>query len=196
MSPSQARILIADEESLIRLHLREMLTNLGYDVVADASDAELAFDLVNKIRPDLLLVDFNLTNFDQKTTSKSILEPRVAPVVILLDPVHIDLISLAAGAGASGCLVKPIRESDLTPVIEIALNQFARRQNLEQKVSDLEEALETRKLVERAKGVLMEAYGLSESEAFNRMRRTSMDNRRSMREVSEAILLSQEVQTK
>lgn len=194
-SPEQTRILIADDESLIRMNLREMLGQQGYDVVAEASTGQGAVDLARKIRPDLVLLDIKMPDLDGLEAAKMIVSEEIAPVVLLTAYSDDELVVTAKAAGVSGYLVKPIRETELSPVIEIALARHEDLRELRQKVLDLEDALETRKLVERAKGVLMEAHGLSEADAFHRMRKTSMDNRKSMREVAEAILLSHKIQT-
>lgn len=193
-SPSLTRILIADDESLIRMNLRDMLAQQGYEVVAEASTGRQAIELARKIHPDLILLDIKMPDIDGLEAARQITTDAVAPVVLLTAYSDDELIESAKKVGVSGYLVKPIRETELSPVIEIALARYADIQHLRRQVTDLEEALETRKLIERAKGVLMETHGLSESEAFHRMRRTSMDNRKSMKEVAEAILLSYELQ--
>jgi two-component system, response regulator PdtaR len=189
-----ARIIIADDESLIRMDLREMLTHLGYDVVGEASDGRSAVELAKRLVPDLIIMDIKMPDMDGITAANEVAQDRIAPVVLLTAYSESTLIGRAKDAGVCGYLVKPFRETELMPVIELALSRFREMQELEREVTDLREALETRKLVERAKGVLMEVHGLRESDAFNRMRKTSMDNRKSMREVAEAILLTHEVQ--
>jgi two-component system, response regulator PdtaR len=189
-----ARIIIADDESLIRMDLREMLTHLGYDVVGEASDGRSAVELAKRLAPDLIIMDIKMPDMDGITAANEVAQERIAPVVLLTAYSESSLIGRAKDAGVCGYLVKPFRETELMPVIELALSRFREMQELEREVTDLREALETRKLVERAKGVLMEVHGLRESDAFNRMRKTSMDNRKSMREVAEAILLTHEVQ--
>jgi response regulator NasT len=193
-SPSLIRILIADDESLIRLNLRDMLSQQGYEVVAEASTGRQALDLARKLQPDLAILDIKMPEMDGLEAARAIVSEDIAPVVLLTAYSDDELVSTAREAGVSGYLVKPLRETELAPVVEIALARFADLRDLRQRVTDLEDALETRKLVERAKGVLMDSHGLSESEAFRRMRKTSMDNRKSMREVAEAILLSHELQ--
>ena len=193
-SAHRARIIIADDESLIRLDLKEMLIHLGYDVVAEASDGRVAMDLARRMAPDLVIMDIKMPEVDGITAAYDLARDRIAPVVLLTAYSETSLIGRAKEAGVCGYLVKPFRETELMPVIELALERFQSMRSLEQEVTDLRDALETRKLVERAKGVLMEAHGLRESEAFNRMRKTSMDNRKSMREVAEAILLTYELQ--
>lgn len=194
-SPAQTRILIADDESLIRMNLREMLNQQGYDVVGEATTGRAAVDLAKKIHPDLVLLDIKMPDMDGLEASRILVQAGIAPVVLLTAYSDDDLVADAKAAGVSGYLIKPVRETEIAPVIEIALARFDELKTLQAKVMDLEEALETRKLIERAKGVLMEAHGLSEAEAFHRMRKTSMDNRKSMREVADAILLSHLIQS-
>lgn len=195
LTPSRRiRIIIADDESLIRMDLREMLAHLGYDVVAEASDGRSAVELARRLSPDLIIMDIKMPGVDGITAAHELARDRIAPVVLLTAYSESSLIGRAKDAGVCGYLVKPFRETELQPVIELALARFGEMRELEREVTDLKEALETRKLVERAKGVLMEVHGLRESDAFNRMRKTSMDNRKSMREVAEAILLTHEIQ--
>jgi response regulator NasT len=193
-STRRARIIIADDESLIRMDLREMLGHLGFEVVAEASDGRTAVELARRLAPDLIIMDIKMPEMDGIAAAGEISRERIAPVVLLTAYSESSLIGRAKDAGVCGYLVKPFREAELTPVIELALARFGELRELEREVTDLKDALETRKLVERAKGVLMEVHGLRESDAFNRMRKTSMDNRKSMREVAEAILLTHEVQ--
>jgi response regulator NasT len=196
MTPTRrARIIIADDESLIRMDLREMLGHLGYEVVAEASDGRSAVELAKKLLPDLIIMDIKMPDMDGIAAASELARDHIAPVVLLTAYSENSLIGRAKDAGVCGYLVKPFRETELMPVIELALARFNELRDLEREVTDLKEALETRKLVERAKGVLMEVHGLREADAFNRMRKTSMDNRKSMREVAEAILLTHEVQT-
>jgi two-component system, response regulator PdtaR len=187
---SPCRILIADDESIIRLDLREMLSHLGYDVVAEAADGEAAMELARKLRPDLVIMDIKMPEVDGISAASTLTAEKIAPVVLLTAYSDQALVDRARDAGVVGYLVKPFRAAELLPVIELSLARFAEFQSLEREVGSLKEALETRKTVERAKGVLMEAHGLSEAEAFRRIRKTSMDARRSMKEVAEAILLT------
>lgn len=195
MTPTPTRILIADDESIIRMNLREMLTQHGYEVVAEASNGATAIDLAHKLRPDLVIMDIKMPGIDGVEAAADLIKDRIAPVVLLTAYSERSLIGQAKEAGVSGYLVKPVRDTELTPVIELALARYAQFQDLEKQVTDLQDALETRKLVEKAKGVLMEVHGLSESDAFNRMRKTSMDHRKSLRDVAEAILLTHDVET-
>ena len=191
---SGARILIADDESLIRLDLREMLVELGYDIVGEAGDGRSALDLARKLRPDLVIMDIRMPGVDGITAAEELTRERIAPVVLLTAYSDQGLVERAKDAGVVGYVVKPFRQTELMPVIELSLTRFEEFRSLEREVGDLKEALETRKLVERAKGVLMEVHGLRESEAFHRIRKTSMDTRKSMKEVAEAVLLTHEME--
>jgi AmiR/NasT family two-component response regulator len=188
------RIIIADDESLIRLDLREMLTHLGYDVIAEAGDGQTALDLARKLRPDLVIMDIKMPDVDGITAAEDLTRERIAPVVLLTAYSDQALVERAKEAGVVGYIVKPFREAELMPVIELSLSRFEEFQALEREVGDLKEALESRKIIERAKGVLMEVHGLREAEAFHRIRKASMDARKSMREVAEAILLTHEME--
>ncbi|NPA91213.1 MAG: ANTAR domain-containing protein [Chloroflexi bacterium] len=189
------RVLIADDESLIRMDLREMLTNLGYLVVGEAPDARTAVNMAREVRPDVVIMDirFEGDDFDGIDAARVLMEERIAPVLLLSAYSDKELIQRAKEAGVMGYLVKPFREADLPPAIEVAMANFAEWLRLEEEAANLKEALETRKLVERAKGILMDRHGLSEAEAFRRIQKMSMDNRRPMKEVAEAIILAHEV---
>jgi two-component system, response regulator PdtaR len=191
---SPCRILIADDESLIRLDLREMLGHLGYEVVADVGDGTTALELARKLRPDIVIMDIKMPELDGISAAEILTGEQIAPVVLLTAYSDQDLVERAKAAGVVGYLVKPFREAELLPVIELSLTRFAEFTALKSEVGDLKEALESRKVVERAKGVLMDMHGMSESEAFRRIRKTSMDSRKSMREVAEAILLTHDIE--
>ena len=193
-APSHARILIADDESLIRLDLREMLTELGYDVIGEAADGRTALDLARKLLPDLVVMDIKMPGLDGIAAAEHLTRERIAPVVLLTAYSDQELVERAREAGVVGYVVKPFRPTELMPVIELSLARFEEFRSLEREVGDLKEAIETRKVVERAKGVLMETHGLREAEAFHRIRKTSMDTRKSMREVAEAVLLAHEME--
>ncbi|HEV2109021.1 MAG TPA: response regulator [Thermomicrobiales bacterium] len=188
-----ARIIIADDESLIRLDLREMLTHLGYDVIAEAGDGKTALELARKLSPDLVVMDIKMPEVDGITAAEVLTRERIAPVVLVTAYSDQGLVDRAKDAGVVGYVVKPFRETELMPVIELSLSRFDEFRSLEREVGNLKDALETRKVVERAKGVLMETHGLREAEAFHRIRKTSMDARKSMKEVAEAILLTHEM---
>lgn len=187
------RIVIADDESLIRLDLREMLTELGYDVVGEAGDGKAALELARKLLPDLVIMDIRMPGLDGIAAAEELTREKIAPVVLLTAYSDQGLVERAKDAGVVGYVVKPFRQSELLPVIELSIARFDEFRSLEREVGDLKEALETRKLVERAKGILMETHGLRESEAFHRIRKTSMDARKSMKEVAEAVLLAHEM---
>ena len=187
------RIVIADDESLIRLDLREMLTELGYDVVGEAGDGQAALELARKLLPDLVIMDIRMPGVDGIAAAEELTREKIAPVVLLTAYSDQGLVERAKDAGVVGYVVKPFRQTELLPVIELSIARFDEFRSLEREVGDLKEALETRKLVERAKGILMETHGLRESEAFHRIRKTSMDARKSMKEVAEAVLLAHEM---
>lgn len=189
------RIIIADDESLIRLDLREMLTHLGYDVIGEAGDGRSAMELARRLRPDLLIMDIKMPDLDGISAAEELTRERIAPVVLVTAYSDQGLVERAREAGVVGYVVKPFREAELMPVIELSRARFDEFRTLEREVGNLKDALETRKVVERAKGVLMETHGLRESEAFHRIRKTSMDARKSMKEVAEAILLAHDMDT-
>jgi len=187
------RILIADDEPLIRLDLREMLTTLGYHVVGEASDGATAVLLAREERPDLVLMDIKMPELDGLEAARILTAENVAPVLLLTAYSQKELVERAQQAGVVGYLVKPFRDSDIQPAIEVALARFEEFRALRSQMQSLEESLETRKIVDRAKGVLMDAQGLKEADAFRRIQKLSMDSRKSMRDVAEAILLAHQV---
>lgn len=189
----RTRVIIADDESLIRMDLREMLTNLGYLVVGEVGDGRSAVNLARELRPDIVLMDIKMPDMDGIEAAKVLTEERVAPVLLLSAYSQQELVQRAQQAGVTGYLVKPFRESDLAPAIEVALARFSEFRAMEREVGDLQGALETRKAVDRAKGILMDTQGLSETEAFRKIQKMSMDNRKSMRTVAEAIILAHQV---
>lgn len=189
----RTRIVIADDESLIRMDLREMLTNLGYLVVGDVGDGRSAVNLAKELRPDIVIMDIKMPDMDGIEAARILTEERIAPVLLLSAYSQQELVTKAREAGVAGYLVKPFRESDLTPAIEVALSRFSEFRTLEREVGDLRETLETRKIVERAKGILMESQSLNEAEAFRRIQKMSMNNRKPMRTVAEAIILAHQV---
>ena len=182
------RVLIAEDEALIRLDLREMLQEEGFDVVGEAGDGERAVELAKELSPDLVICDVKMPKMDGIAAAALITEARIAPVVMLTAFSQRDLIERARDAGAMAYLVKPFQKRDLLPAIEMATSRFAEIRALEAEVTGLRERLEARKLIERAKGALMTQHGLSEPEAFRWIQRAAMDNRTSMRAVSELIL--------
>jgi len=186
------RIVIADDESLIRMDLREMLTNLGYLVVGEAGDGNTALSLARELKPDVIIMDIKMPSMDGIQAAQILTAERVAPVILLTAFSQKDLITRAREAGVVAYLVKPFKESDLSPAIEVALARFAEFQVLHQEVNDLQMALTTRKLVDRAKGILMDTKGMSEAEAFRAVQTLSMNNRHPMKDVAEAIIQAHE----
>lgn len=185
---TRRRVLIAEDEALIRLDLREMLIEEGYDVVGEAGDGETALRLAEQTRPDLVILDIKMPIMDGLAAAEKIAAARLAPVVILTAFSQRDLVERARAAGAMAYLVKPFQKSDLVPAIEIAASRFAEMTALETEVATLTDRLETRKLVERAKGALMTTYSMTEPQAFRWIQRTAMDHRMTMRDVAERII--------
>jgi two-component system, response regulator PdtaR len=186
--PGSRRVLIAEDEALIRMDLAEMLAEEGYDVVAAVEDGEQAVARTEELRPDLVILDVKMPRLDGIAAAQRIALQRIAPVVMLTAFSQRDLVESARDAGAMAYLVKPFGKSDLLPAIEMAVSRFAELQQLEAEVADLSERLETRKVVDRAKGVLQEKLGLSEPDAFRWIQKTAMDLRLSMREVADGVV--------
>ena len=182
------RVLIAEDEALIRLDLREMLEEEGFAVVGEAADGEQAVEMAVDLNPDLVICDVKMPKMDGITAAAQIADKRIAPVVILTAFSQRDLIERARDAGAMAYLVKPFQKRDLLPAIEMATSRFAEIKALESEVTDLRDRLEARKLIERAKGVLMTEHRMTEPEAFRWIQRAAMDNRTSMRAVAELVL--------
>ena len=187
-TPSARRVLIAEDEVLIRMDLAEMLGEEGYDVVGQAGDGARAVELAEELRPDLVILDVKMPVLDGIAAAEQIAGKRIAPVVILTAFSQRDLVERARDAGAMAYLVKPFTKGDLVPAIEMAVSRFAEIGLLEQEVADLSERLETRKAVDRAKGVLQKDLGLSEPEAFRWIQKTAMDLRLSMRQVADGVV--------
>ncbi len=192
--PGPVRVIIADDESIIRIDLRETLTAQGYLVVGEAADGRSAVNLARELRPDIVIMDIKMPgDVDGIEAARILTREKIAPVLLLTAFNQKELVEGAKDAGVVGYLVKPFRERDLAPAIEVALARYREFLELDRQVGDLKEALETRKLVDRAKGILMDTQGLKEAEAFRRIQKLSMNSRKSMREVAEAILLAHEV---
>jgi len=188
------RILIAEDEVVPRLDLKETLQNLGYQVVGVAEDGQQAVDLARELRPDLVLMDVKMPHLDGISAARVLLEERVSAVLLLSAYSDRDLVDGAKEAGVLGYVTKPFAEPQLVTAVEVALARFRELQALEKELGDTRTALETRKLVDRAKGALMDRHGLKEDEAFRRIQKLSMDSRKSMREVAEAILLARQAE--
>jgi AmiR/NasT family two-component response regulator len=182
------RVVIAEDEALIRLDLAEMLVEEGYQVVGQAEDGERAVALAEELRPDLVILDIKMPRLDGIAAAQRVAALRIAPVVILTAFSQRDLVEQARDAGAMAYVVKPFSMTDLVPAIEMAVSRFAEIKQLELEVADLGDQLETRKTLDRAKGVLQQQMGLSEPEAFRWIQKTAMDLRRSMREVADGVV--------
>jgi AmiR/NasT family two-component response regulator len=182
------RVVIAEDEALIRLDLAEMLAEEGYDVVGQAGDGQTAIDLAEQHRPDLVVLDVKMPRLDGLSAAQRIAEQRIAPVVILTAFSQRDLVDRARDAGAMAYLVKPFGKADLVPAIEMAVSRFSELQLLEAEVADLTDRLETRKAVDRAKSALQKQLDLSEPDAFRWIQKTAMDLRLSMRQVADGVL--------
>ena len=182
------RVVIAEDEALIRMDLAEMLAEDGYDVVGQAGDGAKAVALARDLRPDLVVLDVKMPKLDGITAAQRIAEERIAPVVILTAFSQRDLVERARDAGAMAYLVKPFSKQDLMPAVEMAVSRFAELQMLEAEVADLTERLDARKAIDRAKSVLQQQLRLSEPDAFRWIQKTAMDLRLSMRQVAEGVL--------
>ncbi|MFD1812909.1 ANTAR domain-containing response regulator [Rhodococcus gannanensis] len=186
--PAPRRVVVAEDETLIRMDLVEMLREEGYDVVGEAEDGQRAVELAEEHKPDLVIMDVKMPRRDGIDAASEIAAKRIAPVVILTAFSQRELVERARDAGAMAYLVKPFSKADLVPAVELAASRFAEIAALEREVAGLTEQFETRKLVERAKSVLMTSQSLSEPEAFKWIQRAAMDRRTTMRVVAEVIL--------
>ncbi len=180
------RILVAEDETIIRLDLVEMLTEAGYEVVAQAENGAVAVDLAKLHKPDLAILDVKMPEMDGITAAEQII--TLAPVLMLTAFSQRDLVERARDAGVMAYVVKPFAISDLIPAIEIAISRHTQMKSLETEVADLYERLETRKIIDRAKGILMKAMNLSEPESFAWIQKTAMDRRISMKQVAQAVI--------
>jgi response regulator NasT len=192
----KTRVIISDDESIIRMDLREMLTNLGYLVVGEVGDGRSAVNLARELKPDIVVMDikFEGEEYDGIDAASELTQEQIAPVLLLTAYSQRELVVRAREAGVVGYLVKPFRETDLVPAIEVALARFDEFQAMEKQVGDLTETLETRKFVDRAKGILMDSQALSEADAFRKIQKMSMNTRKPMKDVAEAIILAHQTQ--
>ena len=190
----QLRLVIADDESLIRMNLKETLVGLGYLVVGEAGDGVSAVNLARELRPDLVIMDIKMPKLDGIQAAKILTEDKISPVLLLTAYSDRELVERARDAGVVNYIVKPFRDAELLPAIEIAMARYAEFQEIDKKMNDLQDTLETRTLVERAKGVLMDTQGLKEQEAFRKIQQLSMNTRKSMREIAQAILLTAQIE--
>ncbi|MFC8507155.1 ANTAR domain-containing response regulator [Streptomyces sp. NPDC057411] len=186
--PLTTRVVIAEDEALIRLDLKEMLEEEGYTVVGEAGDGATAVELAREHRPDLVILDVKMPVLDGISAAEKIAGESIAPVLMLTAFSQRELVERARDAGAMAYLVKPFSKSDVVPAIEMAVSRFAELRALEKEVADLSQRLETRKLVDRAKSILQTQYGLTEPAAFRWIQKTSMDRRLSMQQVAEAVI--------
>ena len=182
------RVVVAEDDSMIRMDVVEMLSSEGYDVVGEAADGRRAVELTREHEPDLVLMDVKMPVLDGISAAEEIAAERIAPVVLLTAFSQKELVERAREAGAMAYVVKPYTAAELIPAIEIAVSRFDEIVALEDEVTELKDQFETRKLVERAKSLLISRMGLTEPEAFRWIQKTSMDRRLSMREVADAIL--------
>ena len=184
------RVVIGDDESIIRMDLRELLEEAGHEVVGEASDGVEAIELVQKEKPDIVLLDIKMPRLDGIHAAKMIVHDNLAPVLLLTAYSQQDVVDKAKVSGVLGYIVKPISQVNLFPAMEIAISQFQRQQEVAHKLDEMNETLETRKSVDKAKGILMDVYKISENEAYRRMQQYSMKNRRSLKNVADAVIES------
>lgn len=182
------RVVVAEDESLIRMDIVEILRDNGFDVVGEAGDGETAVQLATELRPDVVVMDIRMPQLDGIKAAERLTRNHVAPVVLLTAFSQKELVEQASEAGALAYVVKPFTPNDLLPAIEIALARYAQIIALESEVADMVERFETRKLVDRAKGLLNEKMGLSEPEAFRWIQKASMDRRLTMHDVAQAVI--------
>jgi two-component system, response regulator PdtaR len=182
------KVVIAEDEALIRLDLREMLEEEGYVVAGEAGDGETAIKLASELHPDLVILDVKMPGLDGISAAERITESQLAPVIILTAFSQRDLVQRASEAGAMAYLIKPFTKADLVPAIEVAASRFAEIAALNAEAANLRERLEVRKLLDRAKGALQDSRGMTESQAFRWIQKTSMDRRQTMRAVAEEVL--------
>lgn len=190
---SKLRVLIADDDPIIRLDLKQMLENMNYEVAGEAGDGQKAFQLAKEIRPDVCIFDVKMPVMDGIDAATEVAGEGLAPTIILTAYSDRDLIDRAKEAGVFAYLVKPFKPSDLPPAIEVARSRFEQNLQLNSEISNLTERLEARKAIDRAKGILMDSHNISEAEAYRRIQVQSMNSRKTMREVAEAIILAKSI---
>ncbi|CQR72167.1 putative transcriptional regulatory protein pdtaR [Sporomusa ovata DSM 2662] len=184
------RIVVADNESIIRMDLKEILEEAGHTVVGEAIDGVKAVELARKCHPDLVIMDIKMPEMDGITAAKIISNEKLAPVLLLTAFSQKEIVEKAKDSGVLAYLVKPVKEANLFPAMEIALSRFKEFAELERELEEVKNSLETRKILDRAKGILMDAYSLSETEAYRRIQQYSMSKRKSIRDVAAAIVES------
>lgn len=186
------RIVLADDEALIRLDLREMLMEAGHEIVGEAADGQEAVRLAQELRPDIVIMDVKMPVMDGLAAAKQITEAEIAPVLLLTAYSQQDIVARATEAGVIAYLVKPVREQQLFPAVEVAVSRFRAWQELGRELDELKESLATRKLVDRAKGILMAAHHMTEQEAYRKMQQFSMAKRISLKKLAEEIIAADE----
>jgi AmiR/NasT family two-component response regulator len=186
------RILLADDEVLIRLDLREMLTEAGHEIVGEAANGQEAVQLAQELHPDIVIMDVKMPVMDGLTAAQQITEAEIAPVLLLTAYSQQDIVARATEAGVIAYLVKPVREQQLFPAVEVAVSRFRAWQELGRELDELKESLATRKLVDRAKGILMTAHKMTEQEAYRKMQQFSMAKRISLKKLAEEIIAADE----
>jgi two-component system, response regulator PdtaR len=187
------RILIAEDNDLVALTLEEQLKSQGYDVIGIARTGIEATDLASRLRPDVIIMDIRMPEMEGTEAAARINQANPTPILMLTAYTDRDTIRKAEAAGALGYLVKPVNEAELSPAINIALARFRELQSLRNQVNELEESLEARKIIERAKGILMQRLGLSERDAYERLRQRARDKRAKMRDIAQAIIEAEEL---
>jgi response regulator NasT len=187
------RVVVAEDETIIRMDLKERLESASYQVVGEAGDGKSAVQMARELRPDVVVMDIKMPQQDGIEAARVLTGERVAPVVLVTAHGDRDLIERASEAGVIAYVLKPLREGDLESAIEIALSRYGEFLQISEEAQGLKEQLETRKLVERAKGLLMQKLDLSEAEAFKRIQKLSMDRRKAMGDIAEAIMLAEEI---
>jgi response regulator NasT len=186
------KVVIADDEALIRLDISEMLTEAGYEVIGEASNGEEALDLVTKLKPDLAILDVQMPVMDGLKAASFINDKMLAPVLLLTAFSQVDIVEKAKKAGVLAYIVKPVREEQLFPAIQIAVSRFKEIKDFSEELGSVKEALDNRIILDRAKGILMDAYGLKEDEAYKKLRQYAMNKRLSLKEVAKIVIKARE----
>ena len=187
------RVLIADDDPIIRLDLKQMLENLGYEVIAEVENGQAAINTAREVEPDVCVLDVKMPVMDGIDAAMTLSDEGIAPAILLTAYSDAELINRAKQSGVFGYLVKPFKPSDLSPAIEMARSRFEHNKKLSKEINSLQSRLEARRVIEQAKGLLMKNEGVDETEAYRRIQQQSMNARKSMKEVAEAIIIAQEV---
>jgi len=188
-----ARLLICEDEGLTALRLRNTLTRFGYEVVGEARDGQQAVEMAEQLKPDAILMDIRMPRLDGIAATRQIMERRPTAIVMLTAFSERELVEAALQAGASGYLVKPVSDEQIEPALAVALNRFMELADLRGELTDLKEALEARKLVERAKGIFMRRFQLTEEEAYKRLQKLSRDRRQALKQTAEQVIAAAEL---